>query len=156
MALLWFPSLGAAEPTACPATQRTLFACVTGGKLVAVCGSATLTATSGSVQYRFGRPDKVELSYPASGAEWRPVTRGGSLLLSGGGGAFVSFARVPYRYIVYTASGSGWGQKAGVVVEKNGQRLANLACHGTVTSELGPDLFSSAGIELADESFDLR
>jgi len=76
-------------------------------------------------------------------------------MFSGGGGAFLAFTNAPYRYIVYSATGRGWGNKAGVVVEKNGKRVTSLACKGKATSELGPDLFSKAGIEVDDGSFEL-
>ena len=107
------------------------------------------------MQYRFGRPAAVELSYPPAGADWRKFARGGTLMFSGGGGAFLAFTNAPYRYIVYSATGRGWGSKAGVVVEKNGKQIAILACKGKATSDLSPDLFSKAGIKVADDSFEL-
>jgi hypothetical protein len=144
-----------AEPTSCPASQRAVFACSTGAKTVAVCGSADLSATAGTLQYRFGRPRAVELAYPAAGADWRSVTRGKTLMFSGGGGAFLAFHKGPYRYVVFTAVGRGWGEKAGVLVEQNGRRIASLRCKRPVVSELGPDLFSQAGIAEAEADIEL-
>ena len=143
-----------AEPTACPAGHRVLFSCSTGAKAVQVCGSPDLSATGGGVQYRFGRPAAMELNLPAAGTEWRAATRGGTLMYSGGGGAYLAFANAPYRYVVYTAIGRRW-EKSGVVVEKDGQRIASLNCRGKVVSELGPDLFSAAGVETSTEEFEL-
>jgi hypothetical protein len=77
------------------------------------------------------------------------------LTFSGGGGAFLAFARARHRYVVYSAVGRGWGSKAGAVVEKDGKRIAILACRGEAMSQLGPDLFSRAGIAPADEDFEL-
>jgi hypothetical protein len=145
----------AVEDAICVPPQRAVFSCSTGTKVIAVCGSATLTPRSGRLQYRFGRPGANELSYPPAGADWRKVTRAGTLLFSGGGGAFIAFTHSHYRYIVYSAVGQGWGSKAGLVVEKDGRRIANLACRGAVTSELGPDLFSKAGITEAGDRFEL-
>lgn len=145
----------AAEVADCVPPQRALFSCSTGTKTISVCGSRDLTTSSGLLEYRFGRPAAVELSYPPAGADWREVTRGGTLVFSGGGGAFLAFTNAPYRYIVYSAVGQGWGSKAGVVVEKHGKQIANLACKGKAMSEIGPDLFSKAGIERADESFEV-
>ena len=48
-------------------------------------------------------------------------------MFAGGGGAWVAFHRPPYRYIVYSAIGEGWHEKAGLAVEKNGRMLTNLA-----------------------------
>jgi len=140
----------------CVPPQTTLFSCSTGTKTISVCGSQDLTANSGLLQYRFGRPAVVELSYPPADADWRKVTRGGTLMYSGGGGAFLAFTNAPYRYIVYSAVGQGWGSKAGVVVEKDGKQIVSLTCQDQPTSELGPDLFSKAGIEEADDGFELR
>jgi hypothetical protein len=144
-----------AETGLCPAPERALFSCAIGAKEVAVCASGDLAQTTGTIQYRFGRPSRVELAYPPAGGDWRAVTRSGTLAFSGGGGAFLAFERPPYRYVVYTAIGQGWGSKAGVVVEKSGKRIANLKCATEARSELGPDLFSSAGIAPFEDSFEL-
>lgn len=145
----------AALPAACAAHERTLFACSIGSKQVAVCASAELTPTAGSVQYRYGRPDGAEIAYPPKGADWRGLTRAGVLMYSGGGGAWLAFSRRGDRYLVYTAIGRGWGSKAGIVVERAGRRIASLPCRGAVTSILGPRLFEQAGIAISDEDFEL-
>lgn len=155
MTVVLSSSAAAAEPTRCPAPQRPVFSCSTGTKTVAVCASADLSSTAGTLQYRFGRPRAVELAHPDAGADWRAVTRGKTLAYSGGGGAFLSFDKAPYRYVVYTAIGRGWGERAGVLVEKNGRRIASLRCKRPVVSELGPDLFSKAGIAEADADIEL-
>ena len=149
------PLHAAAGPTACQPPQRNLFSCSTGTKIIAVCASPDLMANFGSLQYRFGRPATLEWSYPPLGTDWRSVTRGGTLIYSGGGGAFLAFTRSNHRYIVYTAMGIGWGTKAGVAVEKNGKRIANIACKDSPASKIGTELFSEAGIELIDEGFEL-
>lgn len=149
------PSSAATGASHCGAEEETLFTCSTGRKLVSVCTSRDLSASSGFVQYRFGPPAAPELVYPPAGADWRAVTRGSVLTYAGGGGAYLAFSRGPYRYVVYTAIGSGWGTKAGVVVEKGGKRVANLPCTSQETSELGPDLFARAGIPEDSSSFDL-
>ena len=155
VALAALPLHSDAGPTACQQPQRSLFSCSTGTKMIAVCASPNLMVRAGSLQYRFGRPAALEWSYPPRGAEWRSVTRGGTMMYSGGGAAFLAFTRSEYRYIVYAAVGSGWGTKAGVAVEKNGKRIANISCKDSPASEIGPDLFSEAGIELIDDGFEL-
>lgn len=152
-ALLW--SAAASSHALCTADQRTLFACSTGSKRVAVCASPDLAAAAGSLQYRFGRPGAVELATPAQGSDWRATTRSGTLAFAGGGGAYLSFARPPYRYVVYTAIGSGWGQRAGVVVEQGERRIAHLRCRDKPTSLLGPDLWLQAGIQADAAGFEL-
>ncbi len=149
------PCAAEAGASHCSAKEQTLFSCRTGRKTVSVCASRDLSADAGAVRYRFGRPGALELIYPPSDADWRRVTRSGVLTFSGGGGAYLSFTNEPYRYIVYTAIGKGWGKKAGLVVEKNGQRVASLPCKDKETSELGPDLFAKAGIAEDKKEFDL-
>lgn len=149
------PFQAQAESGLCPASQRAVFSCAVKDKEVAICASDDLTETTGRIQYRFGRPTRVELAYPLAGADWRAVSRGGTLTFSGGGGAFMAFENRPYRYVVYTAIGKGWGSKSGVVVERSGKRVARLNCTTEPVSELGPDLFSKAGIKPFEEPFEL-
>jgi hypothetical protein len=144
-----------AESGMCQVSERTLFSCAVGAKEVAVCASDNLAETTGTVQYRFGRPSRLELAYPPEAGDWRAVTRGGILAFSGGGGAFMAFEKLPYRYVVYTAVGQGWGSKSGVVVERSGKRIANLRCANEASSELGPALFSSAGVRPFEANFEL-
>lgn len=141
--------------TYCTAQEQVLFACATGKKQVAVCASSKLTPTTGALQYRFGPPHTPELVWPDATQPPRAGITAGTLAFSGGGGAYLRFTKGPYRYVVYTAIGKGWGEKAGVVVEKNGQRVAHLPCTGTVVSELGPELFKQAGLVEDDQEFDL-
>lgn len=158
VAFVLVPPLGAAETTVashCSADEQTLFTCSTGSKTVSVCATANLSADAGSVQYRFGPPGAPELVYPPTTADWRTLTRGAVLTFAGGGGAYLAFTSGPYRYVVYTAIGRGWGEKAGVAVEKNGKRVASLPCKGKEVSELGPDLFAKAGIAEDTAGFDL-
>lgn len=150
------PLQALAAPGLCAAQEQVLFSCRIGAKQAAVCASPPLDATGGNVQYRFGRPGSwPELAYPAAGSDWRAAVRGATLTFSGGGGAVLAFERPPYRYAVYSAVGQGWGEKAGVVVDKGGRRISVLRCTGPVLSELGPDLFARAGIASLEGDFEL-
>ena len=55
-------------PTLCAADESVVFNCAVdeGGKFLSVCGSKTgpLHEGRGYIQYRFGRPGRVELEYP--------------------------------------------------------------------------------------------
>lgn len=144
-----------AAPTHCLPTEQVVFRCELGAKRVAVCASADLAATGGQLQYRFGRPGAAELVHPAADADWRLVTTGNVLTFSGGGGAYLAFQRQTYRYVVFTAIGQGWGQRAGVVVERDGRRIAQLRCTSAPESLIGPDLFERAGIAADARGFDL-
>jgi hypothetical protein len=144
----------AATSTQCTTDERVIFSCATGNKIVSVCASGDLTQSTGSLSYRFGPPGRPEISYPLPG-EFRHVVKAGRWVFAGGGGAWLAFHRPPFRYIVYSAIGRGWHEKAGVAVEEEGRLLANLQCRGEPTSELGPDFFTSAGIRDDKTSFDL-
>lgn len=136
----------------CAADEQTLFACPAGTRTLAVCAAPDLDAARGWLQYRYGRAGAVELRLPTErDGAWRARVRGGTLAYSGGGGAYLAFTHPPYRYVVFTASGRGWGHKAGVIVERAGKRIAHRACTGAVTSALGPELFERAGIRLIEE-----
>jgi hypothetical protein len=144
----------AATPTHCAANEQTVFSCVTDHKVVSVCASGDLAQHGGSLSYRFGALGRPEISYPSPGQS-QEVVKAGRWVFAGGGGAWLAFHRSAYRYIVYSAVGRGWHEKAGLAVEKGGRLLANLRCRGMPVSELGPDFFSSAGISDDETPFDL-
>jgi len=144
----------AATSTHCTANERIVFSCATDIKVVSVCASGDLTQSGGSLSYRFGPVGRPEISYPSSGTP-RDVVKAGRWVFAGGGGAWLAFHRSPYRYIVYSAIGRGWHERAGLAVEKDGRLLTNLRCRAMPISELGPDFFSSAGISDDEAPFDL-
>lgn len=53
------------DATLCNTQEDIYFNChLTGGKIVAVCASMSTTATTGYVQYRYGSPGSLEMSFP--------------------------------------------------------------------------------------------
>ncbi|MEQ4224434.1 MULTISPECIES: hypothetical protein [Pseudomonas syringae group] len=53
--------------TLCAAEEDVYFSCpLPGNKIVSVCASKNDTPSSGYVQYRYGVPDNIELSYPST------------------------------------------------------------------------------------------
>lgn len=144
-----------AGPTLCSAAEEVVFSCPLARKLVSLCATAGLSPTSGSVVYRIGKPGRTpELVYPETPAHPRAHFRGGTLMYSGGGGAFISFTRGVYTYTVFTAIGRGWGHKEGVVVA-SGTRRVYLPCRVPADSLLGDDWFGRAGIPAAAMDFEL-
>lgn len=149
-------SCSAADPRGqCAADEVVAFTCSTGDKTVSVCASSDLSAQAGWIQYRFGPPGAPELVLPRTHSHPRGQVQAGTWTFAGGGGAFMEFANPPYSYAVYTAIGRGWGEKAGVAVQRDGKRVSNLPCRGPVQSELGPDLFDRADLDNRPEAFDL-
>ena len=140
LAVAWIPPAWA-QNSLCAAGETTVFACRTGPKMVSVCAS-------------------LEMTLPAQSLPPAKAATGDTLMFSGGGGAWLRFANGPVAYTVYTGIGN-WGpngevrEKAGLAVERQGKLAANLACTGKVTSELGPEWFSRAGIASGGQEFDL-
>ena len=148
----------------CTAAETLVFTCPTGAKQVSVCASRTLSPTAGYVQYRFGNPGvagaPLELAHPPVEVHPLKAAYGASVAFSGGGGAWLRFRNAPYAYVVYSGIGR-WGadgatvEKQGLVVEKDGKRIAHLKCSGPRGGELGPDWFTQAGYAAtSSEAFD--
>lgn len=57
--------------TMCAAGEQIIFSCQLRGsaKLVSLCGSKTLSRDEGHLQYRFGRPGRIELEFPKNRAD---------------------------------------------------------------------------------------
>lgn len=151
-----------AGPTApaglCQPGEGVVFSCPAGRKQIAVCATPGLGPAGGLLQYRFGRSGAPELQHPPANADapdWRASVRAGSLMFSGGGGAWLAFDKGDHRYVVYTAIGRGWGTQEGVVVERAGRRIAHVPCTQPAQSQLGPDLASRAGITADTREFEL-
>lgn len=150
------PTALGTPPTLCATDEESLFACTTGKKLVSVCASKGWSTDRGHLQYRFGQPGKPEIVIPSS-ATTTPMESAqyGVLTFSGGGGAYLRFRRNGYQYVVYTAISGSWGDRAGVVVEKESKRISSIKCQGDYASELGLELFEKAKLKHDDEGFDL-
>ncbi|MCA0244636.1 MAG: hypothetical protein LCI02_27835 [Proteobacteria bacterium] len=149
-----------AAPSLCSAAETTVFDCpLAGGRRAAVCASADLSASAGTLQYRFGRPGKVELQWPpasaAPAADWRAGVKAGQVMYAGGGGAYLRFAAPPFDYVVYSASGRGWGRKAGVMVLKDGQQAAVRRCTAPARSRMNLAFKQQAGLATDEPELEL-
>jgi len=147
---------GSDSPSLCQGDEVSLFNCSSGKKLISVCASKGWSADRGYIQYRFGPAGKPELVVPSKNTipPMKSATSG-VLMFSAGGGAYLRFSSGGYDYVVYTAVGGSWGEKAGVSVEKDGKSQANVACKDEPTSELGPELFKKARFKEDEAGFDL-
>ncbi|MFT3818727.1 MAG: hypothetical protein QM750_13975 [Rubrivivax sp.] len=146
----------------CTATETVVFDCpVPGGRRASVCASADLSTSAGTLQYRFGRPGKLELQWlpaaavPAAAADWRAGVKAGHVMYAGGGGAYLRFAAPPFDYVVYSASGRGWGRKAGVMVLKDGQRAAVRRCAAPAQSRMNLAFSERAGLAADEQELEL-
>lgn len=166
------PLAGATPPAASPAGQASfctpqevvVFSCRTGAKMVSVCASKDAGPTKGYVQYRFGKPDSrepLELTLPEGQTPPPRAATGQAVPFSGGGGAWMRFAKGQVAYTVYTGIGN-WGprgekrEKAGLAVERAGKHVAVLKCNNpsAVRGLLGPDWFEKVGLKPGNLDFD--
>ncbi len=148
----------------CTAEEEVVFACRTGAKLVSVCAAQGATAGTGYVQYRFGKPDSdapLELQVPDARMVATQAATGENVPFAGGGASWMRFRRGNYAYVVYSGIGH-WGpqgeteERAGVVVERGGRRIASLRCdEDRSVGELGPDWFERVGLLGKGEAFEL-
>ncbi len=141
------------DAAACRAGEDTVFACrgARGGE-VAICASEALSADAGHLRYR--ETGRWQVEHPAADEPAARAFRSGTLMYSGGGGAFVRFDRQGETYTVYTGIGRGW-EKAGVQVRAGERVVRAIACEGEVESELGPALFARAGLPDDPEGFEI-
>lgn len=122
------------------------------GGEVAICASEALSADAGHLRYR--ETGRWQVEHPAADEPAARAFRSGTLMYSGGGGAFVRFDRQGETYTVYTGIGRGW-EKAGVQVRAGERVVRAIACEGEVESELGPALFARAGLPDDPEGFEI-
>ena len=140
-------ALAQSAATHCSPQEKVIFSCsTTMKKVISLCSSSALTESAGYLQYRFGTAGRApELSFPAGREHPSEHFVSGTVMVSGGGSAYLKFNRGEYSYTVITGSGRGW-QKEGVVVRQSERQVAYLACRGPVASVIGPELFRKTKI----------
>lgn len=122
-------------PNLCGAGETPLFQCVTtGGKQVAVCAAK---GGSPAVQYRFGAPGRLELTYPAAGSRGVGTMRWASTAYSGGGEMQIQFDNGGVTYVVYAGMyRTGFGadgknnpvDELGVLALRSGKVISRRKC----------------------------
>lgn len=85
----------------CQPDEQVIFGCEIKHKLLSVCTSADVSKTSGYVQYRFGKPGKVELNYPAAKVAPQGKFFLSSAVFNGGGANIIRFNNSGYEYLVF-------------------------------------------------------
>lgn len=131
----------AGNATHCGKQEEVIFSCAIGKKVVSVCGEYK------KMSYRFGAIGSPELVFSSV----KPS--GGTIMYSGGGGAYLRLPNEGYRYVLYTGIGRGW-EKEGLALEKNGRLVKNFECKSSAISEIGSNLFEKYHVP-EDEGFEL-
>jgi hypothetical protein len=144
-----------AAATLCADAETVLFSCPAGNKTVSVCASKDLDKSIGYLQYRFGPKAAPEIQIPKEKKHPDASVKSNTLVFSGGGGAYLRFTQNGFDYVIYTASGKGWGTKQGVAVKQGEKLVVNVKCTQAAQTELGPDWFAKAGLASDTKDFDL-
>lgn len=115
----------------CTSNEEPMFSCKLQGsnsKTASLCASPASTQGERSFRYRFGRPSKIELEYPAAGNGGDAFSR--TLLHFAGstGGYAFSFTNENYKYILYWIAGTGF-ERSGLLVQREGQIRADRDLH---------------------------
>jgi hypothetical protein len=121
--------MNAQAASLCAPNEPVVFACHVGGKMVSLCRPA---GDRGMLSYRFGGPDKLELSYPEPGRQAGAAFTVKSLPLVGGGETTVAFRRGAYTYTVYSrvarARDASPEFEDGVIVARRGKVVSRMRC----------------------------
>ncbi len=137
IALITGPAAATESKYLCAKGEAVVFGCDIGRKQVSLCASKDLSATSGYLQYRFGRFGHLELVHPAA-----KVSPSGKFFLShvgfpGGGATRIRFTVGKYDYILFqetVRTNFNADQpndprfKDGVIVRSNGRTRSTLMC----------------------------
>lgn len=110
------------EKDLCAPFEEIYFSCPVGHKVISVCASGNISPENGYVQYRIGRPGRVEFQYPKMPD---PPRRNFAISDISGGNlniVHLKFKSGSYNYVLYQ------GNVSGVYVKENGKIVANLMC----------------------------
>jgi hypothetical protein len=121
-----------AASSLCTASEKTYFACaLSSGKIVSLCAARTKTVTATpALQYRFGRPGKIELRYPVkpSASEGQPFALTHYFRYQTDHYE-VSFSSKDTRYVVFDRYEEGT-RTAGVSMTLANGEEKEIACKG--------------------------
>lgn len=115
----------------CTADEEPVFSCTLKGvsrKIVSLCASPESAQGKQSFHYLFGRPDKIELRYPASGNGHEAFTFTHVVFAGATGGGAYAFTDFDYKYILYSVEGTGL-KESGLLVKREGTLNASREVH---------------------------
>lgn len=150
------PVLADTRPSLCQAGEAAVFSCAVGGKIASLCASAEIGPGQGSLTYRFGRKGAVELTHPDAPL---PPDRAFSAAVvgdAGSAGDILRFSRGQTSYTLYSIIVKGQGEREGVLVTRDGRRLADLACTGFALGREGWQRVYRAKLPKAEAAWPLR
>ena len=127
----------------CKANEELIFGCEIKDKFISICASKSFSRTTGYTQYRFGKPDKIEFSFPTSAKPPEGIFFLGSTGYSGGGANIVRFNNSGYEYLIFDSmvrtnftpdEPNDPEFKAGIVTRHNGKITSTRLCADNAAS----------------------
>lgn len=124
-------------PSLCKATETEIFNCQLKGKTLSLCGAGDLSKQPGTMQYRFGTSQKIELEYPDAPAPPSGHFWSSTAMYSGGGEARIHFQHAAFDYILFestirTAFGADGRHDpefdAGLIIKAQGKIISLRRC----------------------------
>jgi hypothetical protein len=116
----------------CTATENTYLSCETENhKIISMCG-----ALPNALQYRFGRPDKIELRYPEDPSIATSVILLGHSNDTSADRSAVNFTNGSYRYSVFDLRYHNGDRYTGVVAQGKNQVKHKVVCKNEVQGNL--------------------
>jgi len=152
--LCLLPLTGVAAETHCIPDEKVVFSCSVGKKTVSICSSPKFSVTDGYLQYRFGVPGKVEMTFPE--AKIHPkgkfeVNRMTPTMDDGSRADLIelTFKNGDYGYLISSLATSK-SSDVSLVVSKADKTVATLKCQGktVIKSDLSFfDVLTEFGID---------
>ena len=127
----------------CEAHEELIFGCEIKDSVISICASKNFSKTTGYTQYRFGKPDKVEFSYPASKKPPEGIFFLASTSFSGSGASIIRCNNSGYEYLIFDSmirTNFTPGEpndpefKAGIVTRHNGKITSTRLCEDNMAS----------------------
>lgn len=147
LAVALLPGVARAAPvTQCHADETPYFSCVTGAKIVSLCGAGQASAIS-RLTYRYGKPGQVELEFTATAggphfmATLEPDSPRAEV-------REVWFDRGDIRYLMHTCLGGDCPYRAGLAVLRGQRLLSNARCQ---RDPAALDYFAPSLVEFGDD-----
>jgi hypothetical protein len=118
----FLPTVSLAAETLCERNEVVRFSCriKNSAKTVSVCSSKILNEDSGYLQYRFGTPKKIELTFPSERKNTLGEFTWESHRPYQGYYDSLGFVNGEYMYTIYMAVGLDTEPSYGVTISKNG------------------------------------
>lgn len=115
----------------CTPKETVLFACETGKNLASVCASANFSAKAGSIQFRYGTVDAVEIAWPEVQSAPHDVTKG-NLFYANKLGTYLRFRKGKGSFVVFSVS----GKSSGLVIERDMKVSKKRICQKSTMAEI--------------------